>query len=130
MLIVSAAALVDPDGRILLSQRLEKKPLGGLWEFPGGKIESNENPEQGLIRELEEELGISVSQSCLAPLAFSFHQYPSFDILLLLFVSRKWEGIVFPREGQKLKWVYSFDLAKYPMPEADKPFIPVLRDLL
>ena len=130
MLIVSAAALIDVDGRVLLSKRPRKKVLGGLWEFPGGKLEPNEKPEEALMRELFEELGISTWKSCLAPLTFSYCDYEEFDLLLLLFVCRKWEGQVKAREGQKLKWVFPNEIQKFPMPEADKPFIPMLRDLL
>ena len=130
MLIVSAAALIDLDGRILLSKRPRKKVLGGLWEFPGGKLEPNEKPEEALMRELFEELGISTWKSCLAPLTFSYCDYEEFDLLLLLFVCRKWEGQVKAREGQELKWVFPNEIQKFPMPEADKPFIPMLRDLL
>ena len=130
MLIVSAAALIDLDGRVLLSKRPRKKVLGGLWEFPGGKLEPNEKPEEALMRELFEELGISTWKSCLAPLTFSYCDYEEFDLLLLLFVCRKWEGQVKAREGQELKWVFPNEIQKFPMPEADKPFIPMLRDLL
>ena len=130
MLIVSAAALIDIDGRVLLSKRPRKKVLGGLWEFPGGKLEPNEKPEEALMRELYEELGISTWKSCLAPFTFSYCDYEEFDLLLLLFVCRKWEGQVEAREGQELKWVFPNEIQKFPMPEADKPFIPILRDLL
>ncbi len=130
MLIVSAVALIDVDGRVLISKRPENKPLGGLWEFPGGKLEPNEKAEGALMRELKEELGINTWKSCLAPLSFSCHQYPKFDLLLLLFACRKWEGVIKPKEGQELKWVFPREIQKYPMPEADKPFIPILRDLL
>ena len=130
MLIVSAAALIDIDGRILLSKRPKKKVLGGLWEFPGGKLEPKEKPQEALMRELYEELGISTWKSCLAPLTFSYYDYEKFDLLLLLFVCRKWEGQVQAREGQQLKWVFPNEIQKFPMPEADKPFIPMLRDLL
>ena len=130
MLIVSAAALIDLDGRVLLSKRPRKKVLGGLWEFPGGKLEPKEKPEEALMRELFEELGISTWKSCLAPLTFSYCDYEEFDLLLLLFVCRKWEGQVKAREGQELKWVFPNEIQKFPMPEADKPFIPMLRDLL
>ena len=130
MLIVSAAALIDADGRILLSRRPQEKVMGGLWEFPGGKLELNEKPEDALMRELHEELGINTWQSCLAPLSFSHHEYSDFNLLLLLFVCRKWEGVIQPKEGQALKWVYPREMSKFPMPEADKPFLPILRDLL
>ena len=130
MLIVSAAAIIDIDGRVLISKRHRKKVLGGLWEFPGGKLEPNEKPEEALMRELYEELGISTWKSCLAPFTFSYCDYEEFDLLLLLFVCRKWEGQVEAREGQELKWVFPNEIQKFPMPEADKPFIPMLRDLL
>ena len=130
MLIVSAVALIDIDGRVLLSKRPGEKVLGGLWEFPGGKLEPNEKPEEALMRELYEELGIGTQKSCLAPLTFSYCDYEKFDLILLLFVCRKWEGQVQAREGQELKWVFPNDIQKFPMPEADKPFIPILRDLL
>ena len=130
MLLVSAAALVDVDGRVLISRRPSEKILGGLWEFPGGKLELNEKPEEALMRELHEELGINTWKSCLAPLSFSYFDYKEFDLLLLLFVCRKWEGIIQPREGQELRWVFPKEIQNFPMPEADKPFIPVLRDLL
>ena len=130
MQIVSAGALVDIDGRVLIAKRPKGKIMDGLWEFPGGKVETNENPEEALMRELNEELGINTWKSCLAPLSFSCHQYPKFDLLLLLFACRKWEGVIKPKEGQELKWVFPREIQKYPMPEADKPFIPILRDLL
>jgi 8-oxo-dGTP diphosphatase len=128
--LVSAVALVDPDGRILLAQRPEGKPMAGLWEFPGGKVEPGEAPEAALIRELQEELGIDTWQSCLAPLTFASHSYDDFHLLMPLFVCRKWRGIPTPREGQTLKWVRVQELRDYPMPAADIPLIPFLRDLL
>jgi 8-oxo-dGTP diphosphatase len=130
MLLVVAAALVDPDGRILLTQRPSGKSLAGLWEFPGGKVEALETPEQALIRELHEELGIETWSSCLSPLTFASHAYPDFHLLMPLFVCRKWGGIVTPREGQKTAWVNAKDLKTYPMPPADVPLIPILRELL
>ncbi|KMK65942.1 (deoxy)nucleoside triphosphate pyrophosphohydrolase [Puniceibacterium sp. IMCC21224] len=130
ILLVSAVALIDVDGRILLAQRPEGKPLAGLWEFPGGKVEAGETPEAALIRELHEELGIGTWQSCLAPLTFASHSYDDFHLLMPLFACRKWEGIVQSREGQALKWVRAKDLSKYPMPPADVPLIPILRDWL
>ncbi|HBN30472.1 MAG: 8-oxo-dGTP diphosphatase MutT [Rhodobacterales bacterium] len=129
-LLVSAVALIDPDGRILLSQRPAGKSLAGLWEFPGGKVESCETPEAALIRELQEELGIDTWQSCLAPLSFASHTYEDFHLLMPLFACRKWNGTPQPREGQVLKWVRVKDLSTYPMPPADKPLIAVLRDWL
>ncbi|SLN43006.1 8-oxo-dGTP diphosphatase [Roseovarius litorisediminis] len=127
-LLVSAVALVDVDGRILLSQRPEGKSMAGLWEFPGGKVERGETPEIALIRELEEELGINTWTSCLAPLTFASHNYGDFHLLMPLFVCRKWQGVPTGKEGQTLKWVRSKDLKSYPMPPADVPLIPILRD--
>ena len=127
---VSAAALIDVDGRILLTQRPEGKSMAGLWEFPGGKIEVGETPEQALIRELEEELGINTWASCLAPLTFASHSYEDFHLVMPLFACRKWEGIPFGKEGQNLKWVRPNQLRDYPMPPADEPIIPILRDWL
>lgn len=127
-LLVSAVALIDVDGRILLAQRPEGKSMAGLWEFPGGKIEPGETPEDALIRELHEELGIETWESCLAPLTFASHSYEDFHLLMPLFACRKWSGQVHPREGQTLKWVKSNDLRNYPMPAADVPLIPILRD--
>ena len=128
--LVSAVALIDVDGRIRLTQRPEGKSMAGLWEFPGGKIEPGETPEAALIRELHEELGINTWASCLAPLTFASHSYPDFHLLMPLFACRKWEGIVQGREGQALKWVRAADLRSYPMPPADIPLIPILRDWL
>jgi 8-oxo-dGTP diphosphatase len=128
--LVSAVALIDVDGRILLTQRPEGKSMAGLWEFPGGKVEPGETPEVALIRELQEELGINTWASCLAPLTFASHSYPEFHLLMPLFACRKWEGIVQGREGQALKWVRAADLRSYPMPPADIPLIPILRDWL
>ena len=128
--IVAAVALIDVDGRILISKRPENKYLGGLWEFPGGKLENTERAEDALIRELDEELNIQTWKSCLAPLTFSTHDYTDFNLLLLLFVCRKWDGIIMGREGQEIKWGVPKELNKFPMPDADKPLIPFLRDLL
>lgn len=128
--LVSAVALIDVDGRVLLSQRPEGKAMAGLWEFPGGKVEPFETPEAALIRELEEELGINTWESCLAPLTFASHGYADFHLLMPLFACRKWEGVVQGREGQALKWVMPKDLRQYPMPPADLPLIPILRDWL
>ncbi|WP_417806232.1 8-oxo-dGTP diphosphatase MutT [Thioclava sp.] len=130
LLLVSAVALIDTEGRILLAQRPEGKSLAGLWEFPGGKVESGETPEACLIRELREELGIETEQSCLAPLTFASHDYEDFHLLMPLFACRKWQGIVAPQEGQKLAWARAKDLRDYPMPPADEPLIPILRDWL
>ena len=127
---VSAAALIDIDGRVLLTQRPEGKSMAGLWEFPGGKIEDGETPEQALIRELHEELGINTWSSCLAPLTFASHTYEDFHILMPLFACRKWEGIPHGKEGQYLKWVRPNQLRDYPMPPADEPIVPILRDWL
>ena len=130
IILVSAVALVDPDGLVLLSQRPKEKEMGGLWEFPGGKIEKGETPEKALIRELKEELGIFVSNSCLAPLTFASYDYTTFHLLMPLFICRKWEGTPFPREQQNLNWVRPIDMKNYPMPPADTPIISVLRDWL
>lgn len=130
MILVAACALVDPDGRVLLAQRPEGKSMAGLWEFPGGKVEAGERPEEALIRELNEELGITVREPCLAPLTFASHTYPDFHLLMPLFICRRWEGFVRAAEGQAIKWVQPKDLRSYPMPPADIPLIPVLRDLL
>lgn len=130
MVLVSAVALIDRDGRVLLAQRPAGKAMAGLWEFPGGKVEQGETPEAALIRELKEELGIDTWSSCLAPLTFASHAYDSFHLLMPLFACRKWEGIVHGREGQTLAWVWAKDLNKYPMPAADLPLIPILRDWL
>ena len=128
--LVSAVALVDTDGRVLIAQRPEGKAMAGLWEFPGGKIEPGETPEVALVRELKEELGIETWDSCLAPLTFASHSYDDFHLLMPLFICWKWQGIVAPKEGQKLKWVYAKELRDYPMPDADIPLIPILRDWL
>jgi 8-oxo-dGTP diphosphatase len=130
VLLVSAVALIDPDGRVLLAQRPEGKSLAGLWEFPGGKVEPGETPEACLIRELREELGIDTWRSCLAPLTFASHSYDDFHLLMPLFACRRWEGIPHPREGQALAWVPPARLRDYPMPPADLPLIPILRDWL
>ena len=127
---MSAVALIDRDGRVLLAQRPDGKSMAGLWEFPGGKVEPGETPEAALIRELQEELGIDTWESCLAPLTFASHSYDDFHLLMPVFACRKWEGVVQPREGQALKWVHAADLRNYDMPPADKPLIAVLRDLL
>jgi len=129
-LLVSAVALIDVDGRVLLAQRPEGKSMAGLWEFPGGKVEAGETPEAALIRELEEELGIDTWASCLAPLTFASHGYEDFHLLMPLFACRKWNGQPQAREGQTLKWVWARDLRDYPMPPADLPLIPILRDWL
>ncbi|MDG1458738.1 MAG: 8-oxo-dGTP diphosphatase MutT [Pseudoprimorskyibacter sp.] len=130
VILVSAVALIDRDGRVLLAQRPEGKSMAGLWEFPGGKIEPGETPEAALVRELHEELGINTWDSCLAPLTFASHSYTDFHLLMPLYACRKWDGIPQSREGQRLKWVWAKDLNDYPMPEADIPLIPILRDWL
>ncbi|MGO1120003.1 8-oxo-dGTP diphosphatase MutT [Rhodovibrionaceae bacterium A322] len=129
-LLVAAAALIDSDGRVLLAQRPEGKSMAGLWEFPGGKVDPGETPEQALIRELKEELDIDTRDSCLAPLSFASHSYDAFHLLMPLFACRVWQGEIQPQEGQKLAWVRPVRLGDYPMPPADIPLIPVLRDLL
>ncbi|MFP5481292.1 MAG: (deoxy)nucleoside triphosphate pyrophosphohydrolase [Alphaproteobacteria bacterium] len=129
-LLVSAVALIDADGRVLLAQRPEGKSLAGLWEFPGGKVEPGETPEAALIRELKEELDIDTWASCLAPLTFASHSYADFHLLMPLFACRKWQGTVRSLEGQQLAWVRPNQLRDYPMPPADLPLIPILRDWL
>ena len=129
-ILVSAVALIDKDGRVLLTQRPEGKSMSGLWEFPGGKVEIGETPEVALIRELEEELGINTWSSCLAPLTFASHGYEDFHLLMPVFACRKWEGIPKPREKQTLKWMHVSEMWDYPMPPADIPLIATLRDLL
>lgn len=130
VLLVAAAALIDPDGRVLIAQRPADKSMAGLWEFPGGKVEDGETPETTVIRELKEELGIDVTQACLAPLTFASHAYEAFHLLMPLYVCRRWEGIVIPREGQTVKWVRPVKLRDYPMPPADIPLISHLIDLV
>ncbi len=130
MVLVVAVALIDPDGRVLLAQRPEGKTMAGLWEFPGGKVEPGETPEAALIRELQEELGIETWQSCLAPLSFASHAYDAFHLLMPLYACRRWNGTVLARENQALAWVRPKDMRNYPMPPADLPLIPVLRDWL
>ncbi|QND56880.1 (deoxy)nucleoside triphosphate pyrophosphohydrolase [Mesorhizobium huakuii] len=130
LLLVAACALVDADGRVLLAQRPEGKQLAGLWEFPGGKVEPGETPEQCIIRELHEEIGIETEIPCLAPLTFASHSYDDFHLLMPLFVCRRFRGIAQPREGQVLKWVRPKQMRDYPMPPADAPLIPFLIDLL
>lgn len=130
IVLVAACALADMDGRVLLAQRPEGKAMAGLWEFPGGKVEAGETPEISLIRELKEELGIDVTESCLAPLTFASHAYETFHLLMPLYICRKWEGIARPLEGQVLKWAAPARMADYPMPPADAPLIAMLRDLL
>ena len=129
-LLVAAVVLVDADRRVLIAQRPEGKEMAGLWEFPGGKVEADERPEETLIRELHEELGITVQEACLAPLTFASHAYARFHLLMPLYICRRWDGLVQAREGQALKWVRARQLRDYPMPPADGPLIPAIIDLL
>lgn len=130
LVLVVAAALIDADDRVLIAQRPAGKTLAGLWEFPGGKVEAGERPEDALIRELAEELGVTVEEPCLAPLTFASHAYPGFHLLMPLYVCRRWRGFAVAREGQMLKWVRPKELRSYPMPPADAPLIPPLIDLV
>jgi 8-oxo-dGTP diphosphatase len=130
VLLVAACALVDADGRVLMAQRPEGKPMAGLWEFPGGKVEPGEVPEETLIRELREELGIVVREACLAPLTFASHAYEDFHLLMPLYICRRWEGSVSGLEGQALEWVRPAKMRTYPMPPADEPLVASLLDLL
>lgn len=130
LVLVAAAALTDKDRRVLIAQRPPGKSMAGLWEFPGGKVDAGETPEQALIRELREELGIEVCLECLAPFTFASHAYQNFHLLMPLYICAKWDGEITPREGQTIKWVRASELRNYPMPPADLPLIPYLRDLL
>ncbi|GBD44060.1 8-oxo-dGTP diphosphatase [bacterium HR40] len=130
LVLVAACALVDTDGRVLVARRPEGRPMAGLWEFPGGKVEPGETPEACLVRELEEELGIRTQESCLAPFTFVSWRYPDFHLLMPLWVCRVWQGIPEPREGQEIRWVRPDELATLPMPPADRPLVAMLRDLL
>ena len=130
IVLVAAVALIDKDGRVLLSQRPMDKQLGGLWEFPGGKVEEGERPEAALIRELKEELGIDVTEACLAPFVFASHAYGSFHLLMPLYLCRRWSGVVVKREHAALAWVKPSKLADYPMPPADAPLVAWLRDMI
>ncbi len=130
LLLVVACALIDEDNRVLIAQRPQGRSMAGLWEFPGGKLEAGETPEQALIRELREELSIEVPEKCLAPFAFASHGYEKFHLLMPLFVCRKWNGEVHPRENQEIAWVRANRLSQYDMPPADVPLIALLRDLL
>lgn len=127
---VVCVALIDTDGRVLLAERPAGKPMPGLWEFPGGKLQPGETPETALIRELHEELGIDVAEACLSPLTFASHRYSELHVVLLLYVCRRWKGLVTAREGQKLTWVRPQRFDDYPMPAADKGLVAALRDLL
>ncbi len=130
VVLVVACAFVDADGRVLLAQRPQGKPMAGLWEFPGGKVEAGETPEQTLVRETEEELGVVVRPACLAPLTFASHAYPDFHLLMPLYVCRRWEGTMTAKEGQRLAWVRPNRLRDYPMPPADEPLVAHLMTLL
>jgi 8-oxo-dGTP diphosphatase len=130
LLLVAAVALIDPDFRVLIAERPAGKQLAGMWEFPGGKVEVGERPEETLIRELREELGINVEEPCLAPLTFASHAYETFHLLMPLYACRRWSGFVQPLEGQRLTWVRPTELRQYPMPPADEPLIPALIDLI
>jgi 8-oxo-dGTP diphosphatase len=130
LILVAACALIDADGRVLIAERPAGKPLAGLWEFPGGKVENGERPEDTLIRELHEELGVTIREPCLAPLTFASHSYPDFHLLMPLYVCRRWEGTVAAREGQRLAWVKANRLRDYPMPPADAPLVSHLAALL
>lgn len=130
LLLVAAAALVDRDNRVLIAQRPAGKPMAGLWEFPGGKVNDAETPEAALVRELREELRIEVCEPCLAPFTFASHKYETFHLLMPLYLCRTWEGMITPAEGQTIKWVRASRLGDYAMPPADLPLIPMLRDLL
>ena len=129
-LLVVACALIDIDERVLLARRPEGKPMAGLWEFPGGKVEAGETPEAALMRELREELGIEICLPCLSPLSFASHAYDDFHLLMPLYILRKWDGIAQPREGQQIKWARADKLRDYPMPPADAPLIAPLEELL
>lgn len=130
IVLVAAVALVDADSQVLIAQRPEGKSMAGLWEFPGGKVEPGETPEDALLRELKEELGIELCRPCLAPFNFASHAYETFHLLMPLYLCKSWEGEITPREGQQVKWVKAHELWKYPMPPADLPLVPWLRDLL
>lgn len=130
LLLVAACALIDADGRILVAERPQGKSMAGLWEFPGGKVEDGERPEDTVIREMHEELGITIREACLSPFTFASHSYPDFHLVMPLFLCRRWEGIVIPRENQRVKWVSPRDLRKLAMPPADIPLIALLADYL
>jgi 8-oxo-dGTP diphosphatase len=130
LVLVAACALIDGDGRVLIAQRPEGKSMAGLWEFPGGKVEPGESPEETVIREMREELGVTIEEPCLAPFTFASHAYDDFHLLMPLYLCRKWQGDVRPTEGQAVKWVRARDLRDYPMPPADKPLVAMLIDYL
>lgn len=130
LVLVAACALIDPDGRVLIAQRPPGKGMAGLWEFPGGKVEPGERPEETVIRELQEELGITIMEPCLAPFTFASHTYPDFHLVMPLYVCRRWDGTVSAREHSAVKWVKPRDLTQYEMPPADRPLVAMLRDLL
>jgi 8-oxo-dGTP diphosphatase len=130
VLLVAACALCDADGRILIARRPEGKAMAGLWEFPGGKVEANETPEQAIVRELREELGIEPCETCLQPFAFASHPYETFHLVMPLFICRRWDGFVAPQEGQEIAWVRKDKLASYALAPADKPLAAELRDRL
>ena len=130
LVLVSAVALIDADGRVLISKRPEGKTMAGLWEFPGGKVEEKETPEDALIRELKEELGLDIAESCLAALSFASHAYTDFHLLMPLFVCRVWKGVPEPREGQEIRWVRPMRLGDYAMPPADNNLVSLLQDFL
>ena len=130
LVLVAAAALIDDDNRVLIARRPPGKSMAGLWEFPGGKVDPGETPERALIRELYEELDIDVCPSCIAPFTFTSHAYDDFHLLMPLYICARWDGVLRPKEGQEIKWVRAMRLADYPMPPADLPLLPYLRDLL
>ncbi len=130
LLLVAAVALIDDDNRVLIAKRPEGKSMAGLWEFPGGKVEAGETPEDALFRELPEALGIELCRTCLAPFNFASHDYEAFHLLMPLYICKVWDGEITPREGQSIEWVRAMHLSRFPMPPADEPLIPWLRDLL
>jgi 8-oxo-dGTP diphosphatase len=127
LVLVAACALIDSEGRVLIAKRPDGKPMAGLWEFPGGKIEPDESPEQTVVREMREELGVVIQESALSPFVFASHDYPGFHLLMPLFLCHRWEGVPQSHEGQEIAWVKPADLAGYPMPPADLPLIPLLK---
>lgn len=129
-MLVAACALIDPQGRVLIAERPPGKSMAGLWEFPGGKVEPGERPEDAVIREMREELGVTIEESALSPLVFASHTYPDFHLLMPVFLCRRWEGMVSPTEGQKITWASPDELERFPMPPADAPLLPLLRRML